>query len=355
MHLALHHHTLHLKTAFTITRSTRTEQRTTVVELADDRGLRGYGEVADNPYYTQAHPKTVDVTLRRLVGVLAQADPDRPEDLYAAALPHVDGNTFALSALDMAAHDLAARRAGVPLHTYWGYPWNQARVPVSNYTLSIDGPQAVLGQARDNPWPSYKVKLGGGHDLATVDLLRRELPGARLCVDANAGWSEPEALRKAVALAELGVAFVEQPLARGAFAKTVALRAALREALGAGAPPLVADEDCQTEADVERCAGGGYDAINIKLCKCGGPTPARRMVAEAGQRGLGVMFGCMIESSFAIGVLRHFAPVAAYMDLDGHLLVRDDIGAGIAFESDGRPARPGAVGSGVHWATDVAG
>ena len=181
MQLALHHHTLRLRTAFTISRGSRTEQRTTIVQLSDSEGRSGYGEVADNPYYVQAKPETVDVVLRKLVGILAQADPDDPRGLWALAEAHVDGNYFALSALDMAAHDLAARRAGQPLFAYWGLDWHDDQVPVSNYTLSLAGPQAVLAQAQDNPWPSYKVKLGGQDDVATVDLLRRMLPDVQLC------------------------------------------------------------------------------------------------------------------------------------------------------------------------------
>ena len=281
-----------------------------------------------------------------LTEVLAKASPDAPAELFAACEPLVRGNYFALSALDMAAHDLAARRAGEPLYAYWGYDWEDARIPVSNYTLSIGAPEAVLAQALANPWPSYKVKLGGGADVETVALLRRELPDVQLCVDANAAWDVGEAFAKTRQLAPLDVAFVEQPCARGAFAKTAELHARLRAELGEAAPPLVADEDCQTERDVGPCAEA-YDVVNVKLSKCGGPTPAQRMVAEAEALGTGVMFGCMIESSFAIGVLRHFAAVADFIDLDGHLLVGDDIARGIAFSPDGRPARPTGYGSGV--------
>ncbi len=349
MRLSFHQHTLHLKTAFTIARSTRTQQRTTIVELSDADGNRGFGEVSDNEYYTQAHPDTVIQVLSALSQVLAEADPDDPAALFSAVESLVDGNYFALSALDMAAHDLAARRAGQPLYAYWGFAWQPEQVPVSNYTLSINEPQAVVAQALANPWPSYKIKLGGQHDLATIELLHERFPDTHLCVDANAGWSDAEALQKSLELAALGVRFIEQPQARGAFAKTQSLRLALSQQLGKAAPPLIADEDCQTEADVTRCADA-FDAINIKLCKCGGPTPALRMVAEARNRGLGVMFGCMVESSFAIGILRHFAPVADFMDLDGHLLVRDDPGQGIFFDAQGRPLVPTGIGSGVAWA-----
>lgn len=348
MRLTLHRRELHLRTAFTIARNSTTERSTTIVELRDDDGLAGYGEVSDNPYYPEAHPDDVAAVLGGLEHVLAQADPDRPTDLHAACRPLAGDNSFALSGLDMAAHDLAARRAELPLYAYWGFAWPEGEgAPVSNYTLSIDAPAAVLAQARANPWPSYKVKLGGAHDLETVELLRAELPAAtRLCVDANAGWDNAEeALAKASRLRRLGVAFLEQPMARGAFAKTTALRADL---LGGVALPLIADEDCQTPGDVAACARA-YDGINIKLSKCGGPTAALEMVRDARARGLAVMFGCMVESSFAIGVLRHFSPVADFVDLDGHLLVSDDPGRGIDFDEAGRPARPAATGSGVAW------
>ena len=348
MYLTLHRRELHLRTPFAIARNTTSVRATTIVELRDDDGLTGYGEVSDNPYYTEAHPDTVAAVLKGLGGVLAEAHPDRPRDLREACGSLVGDNPFALSALDMAAHDLAARRAELPLYAYWGFAWPEGDcVPVSNYTLSLAAPPEVLAQARANPWPSYKVKLGGAHDIATLELLRAELPAAtRLCVDANAGWHDPaEALAKARRLRQLGVAFLEQPMPRGAFAQTAALREALREGV---AMPLVADEDCQTSADVERCAGA-YDVINVKLSKCGGPTAALEMVRDARARGLGVMFGCMVESSFAMGVLRHFSPAADFLDLDGHLLVGDDPGRGVAFRDDGRPARPEATGSGAAW------
>jgi len=351
MHISLHRHSLRLRTAFTIARNSTTVRKTTIVELHDGNGTTGYGEVSDNQYYTQAHPDEVSRRLAALQAVLAKADPDKPTQLHAQILGLNDwqgehANPFALSALDMAAHDLAARRTGKPLYEYWGYSWAQHSIPVSNYTLSIDSPEAVLAQAQANPWPSYKVKLGGQYDLETIELLRKALSAdTRLCVDANAGWEFSEAVDKVARLGKLNVAFIEQPMARGAYTETARLRASLSK----GHPPLIADEDCQVEADVARCAEA-YDAINIKLSKCGGPTAALRMVEQARSLGLGVMFGCMIESSFSIGVLRHFSPVADFIDLDGALLVANDPGAGVEFLSSGLPAKPVGIGSGVRWA-----
>ena len=352
MQLNLHQRTLRLRNHFTIARNTRTEQLTTVVELRDTEGNVGYGEVSDNPYYTQASPGEVAKVLNGKKKVLAKADPDHPtrlfDELHKLLVTEGEVNYFALSAIDMAAHDLAAKRAKKPLYTYWGFKWDETSIPVSNYTLSIDTPQEVLAKAMQNPWPSYKVKLGGKNDLATIDLLRDKLPAVRLCVDANAAWEIEEALVNIKHLQERNIAFVEQPCGRAAFAKTQAVQHALDAQAGIEFPPLVADEDCQTETDVAKCAKA-YDIVNIKLSKCGGPTPALRMVNEAKTLGLGVMFGCMIESSFAIGVLRHFSPVADFMDLDGALLLSNDLAKGVEFHADGRPVKPTGFGSGVSW------
>jgi len=350
--LTLHQRTLRLRNHFTIARNTRTQQQTTVVELSDDEGNMGYGEVSDNPYYTQASPIEVAIVLNAQIELLACANPDQPTLLYDQVLKRLGSakeiNYFALSALDMAAHDLAAKREKKQLYKYWGLDWDETKIPVSNYTLSIDSPEQVLAKAQQNPWPSYKIKLGSKNDLATIDLLRENLPKTRLCVDANAAWNVDEALANIKHLQERDIAFVEQPCPRGAFAKTQTVRKALSAQGDIIFPPLVADEDCQTEGDVVKCAEA-YDMVNIKLSKCGGPTPALRMVKEAKALGLGVMFGCMIESSFAIGVLRHFSPVADFMDLDGALLLSNDLAKGVSFHGDGRPIKPTGFGSGVDW------
>ena len=352
MTLTLHRRDLHLRTPFAIARSTTTVRRTLIVELGDGERA-GYGEVSDNSYYPQAEPDVVAGLLRSLEPLLARANPDDPEALHQACAAALADNPFAQCALDMAAHDLAARRAGEPLWQYWRYDFDAAPLPVSNYTLSIGTPAQVLAQAQANPWPSYKVKLGGGaDDVPTVQLLRERLgPGVRLNVDANAGWSPNEAFAKTQQLWALDVGFVEQPLAPEARAemRELSRRCGAVDGHYAHHSPFIADESCQVEADVARCAEDGFDGVNVKLTKCGGPTVARRMALRADRLRLDVMFGCMVESSFGIGVLRHFAPVAKYIDLDGALLVRDDPGEGVAFGSDGRPAKPTRPGSGIAW------
>ena len=107
----------------------------------------------------------------------------------------------------------------------------------------------------------------------------------------------------------------------------------------------MADESCQVESDVDRCIDS-FDAINIKLVKCGGLTPARRMIARAKQNGLKVMVGCMTESSVGIAAGVHLLPLLDYADLDGALLLAEDIAQGLEW-NQGYCQLPQSPGLGV--------
>ena len=95
--------------------------------------------------------------------------------------------------------------------------------------------------------------------------------------------------------------------------------------------PLIADESCIGENDVEKCQDA-FHGINIKLTKCGGITPARRMINKAKALHLSVMLGCMNESTIGTAALAHLAPLADYADMDGTLLQSEQLGKGIAFD-----------------------
>jgi L-alanine-DL-glutamate epimerase-like enolase superfamily enzyme len=98
-------------------------------------------------------------------------------------------------------------------------------------------------------------------------------------------------------------------------------------------------------ADVERCHDQGH-AINIKLMKCGGITPALTMVKRARARGMRVMIGCMLESSLGVTAAAHISPLADWADLDGNLLLADDPFEGVRVVA-GRLVLPDAPGLGV--------
>ncbi len=109
--------------------------------------------------------------------------------------------------------------------------------------------------------------------------------------------------------------------------------------------PLFADESCQKEEDVARCADT-FHGINIKLMKCGGITPSLRMIENARREGLKIMLGCMTESSVGISNLVQLAPLVDFLDADGALLLKKDVANGVKFE-DGKVCFSAASGSGI--------
>src|SRR5690606_341087 len=95
--------------------------------------------------------------------------------------------------------------------------------------------------------------------------------------------------------------------------------------------PLYADESCVTEKDVEKCIDA-FHGINIKLTKCGGITPAIRMMGAAKKYGLKIMLGNMNETTVGTAAIAHLQFAADVLDADGPLLLKEDIATGLSFE-----------------------
>ena len=334
MKLALRTYDLALRHRFTIARGSKTHQRTLIVELAHD-GVRGYGEAPHYPYYG-ATVEGVAEALGHAESLLAAAPADDPETLWDATAALLADQPFARCALDEAAWDLAGKLAGKPVWALWGL--SVERIPPSSYTIGIDTIDVMVAKLAEQPgWPVYKIKLGTDDDVAIIRALR-ERTAATFRVDANCGWSVEGAIAYAAALAELGVEFIEQPLAGDDYDGAAAVREL-------SPLPIFADESCVGEADVDRCAGR-FDGINIKLTKCGGLTPARRMIARARDLDLGVMVGCMTESTVGISAAAQLLPMVDHADLDGAVLLADDTAAGVAVSAEGIQYPPTA-GTGV--------
>jgi L-alanine-DL-glutamate epimerase-like enolase superfamily enzyme len=186
-------------------------------------------------------------------------------------------------------------------------------------------------------WPVYKIKLGTARDLEIVRALR-EHTSATFRVDANCGWTADETIRNSRALKELNVEFIEQPLPADRWDD-------MRRVVAESALPVIADESCIVEGDVDRCAGH-FHGINIKLVKCGGLTPARRMIARARQLKLQVMVGCMTESTVGISAIAQLLPLLDYVDMDGAVLLASDIATGVTLDH-GVCRFPDVPGNGV--------
>jgi L-Ala-D/L-Glu epimerase len=309
---------LPFKYPFTISKGTKTHQPALLVEL-EYFGVKGYGEAPAIAYYNITVDKMIEdlEQKRSFVEKFSFSDPER----YWHYLHHLfPQNNPLVCALDMAGWDLAGKLKGKQLHELWGL--DIAKAPLTDYTIGIDPIEKMIEKIKEKPWPIYKIKVGFDKDVETIAELRKHT-NAVFIVDANAAWTLEEALAKIPALKESGVTLVEQPLAKDNWEgmKTLYEQSVL---------PLFADEFCVIESDVAKCVGH-FHGINIKLTKCSGITPARRMIKEARKLNLQVMIGCMNESSVGTAALAQLAPLADHMDMDGPLLLAEDVAKGVEF------------------------
>jgi L-alanine-DL-glutamate epimerase-like enolase superfamily enzyme len=245
-------------------------------------------------------------------------------------------NPFLVAALDMAGWDLFGQMKAKPLYQLWGTSWS-SDLPLCDYTIGIDTVEIMLKKMQAKPWPIYKIKLGTPDDISIIKTLSMHT-NASFRVDANAGWTTEQAITLIPALAQLGVEFIEQPLAKDNWE-------GMKILYEQSVLPLIADESCVLEQDVAKCAGF-FHGINIKLTKCSGITPAKRMIQEARSLGLKVMMGSMNESVIGSAAIGHFLPQLDYVDMDGPLLLAEANAKGVSFE-EGRVILTNKPGLGV--------
>ncbi len=340
MKLTFYRLILPLAHEFTIARGSISTQPSLVVELEHD-GHCGYGEVTENAFYGHTFD-SMTASLKKTIPFLTEYETQSPSELWPKMHDVVEGDMFALSALDIAAHDLRGRQKGVPTWQDWGLEWTN--VPDSSYTIGIDTIDNMVAKLNELPgWGIYKIKLGTPQDLEIMTELRKHTD-AIFRVDANCGWTADEAIQNSKTLAELNVEFIEQPLPIGA-SREDKTRLANSSAL-----PIIADEDCQTSHDVERCAGL-FHGVNVKICKCGGLSPAITMLRNARQLQLKTMVGCMVESSIGISGAAQLLPLLDYADLDGAVLLKDEPARG-ATVVNGQVTLSGQAGCGAELIRD---
>jgi L-alanine-DL-glutamate epimerase-like enolase superfamily enzyme len=328
---------LHLRDPFVIARATHGRGRTVttvVAELRDDAdgpgGPVGLGEGYPDTYYGET-PETIAVVVPMLLAALEPVAPalrgsaaeargalEAAEGLMTAAIGNHGG---AKCAVDIALHDLVGKRLGMPIRELLGIG---VPIPPTDFTLGIDEPFVVAERAaRAADFPALKIKVGGASDLATLEAVRAVF-GGPIRVDANTGWTLDGALALLPELERLGVELIEQPFPAGRLDL-------LRDLQARSSLPLVADESAVFIDDLDALVGV-VDGINVKLAKCGGIGPARRMLERANTLGFRTFIGCMEETSIGIAASAAVAPLAEWLDLDGCLLLADDPVTGLELD-----------------------
>ena len=357
MKLTLHQFALPLAHTFTISRGSIDTRGSLIVELSAE-GQTGLGEVTENSYYGQTL-ESVSAAIEELRPLIESFDLTKrsPQELWGNLNEKLNGNMFPLCAIDEAAHDLHARLRGEPLHRIWeqqgGFDIPQegifvrpCRLPQSSFTIGINSIDEMITRLQEQPgWSVYKIKLGTKGDVEIVRCLR-EHTNAVFRVDANCAWTADETVRNSRDLAFLNVEFIEQPLPADASDEEKRLVFQQSDL------PVIADESCLVETDVDR-SHGFFHGINVKLSKCGGLSPALRMMRRARELGLQTMLGCMIESSVGISAGAQLLPMLDYADLDGAVLLRDDPARGVVIDK-GHVQLLDSPGTGAEFIPEIA-
>jgi len=308
---------LQLKHVFTIANNSRTTTPVMLTEIEYD-GLIGYGEASMPPYLGESQ-KTATEFLTK-VDLSQFSDPFLLEDIIAYIDSLAIGNYAAKAAVDIALHDLVGKMIKQPWHKIWGL--NPEKTPNTSFTIGIDTPEVVKEKVKEaDIYKILKVKLGRDNDKEMIKTIR-SVTNKPICVDVNQGWTDKKmALDMIHWLATQGVVFVEQPMSKLAVDDIAWLTQ--------NSPlPIIADEAVQTVHDV-LSTNKVYSGINIKLMKCGGMRNAFKMANMAKMMGMKVMIGCMTETSCAISAAAQLSPLADWADLDGNLLISNDLYDGV--------------------------
>ncbi len=284
----------------------------------DYEGFTGYGEASMPPYLGESQ-ESVTKFLNK-VDLNQFNDPFRLDEILDYVESVDKKNRAAKACIDIALHDLMGKIVNQPLYRLWGL--TPENTPMTSFTIGIDTPEVVkLKTEEATRFKVLKVKLGGGNDKEMINTIR-SVTDVPLYVDVNQGWKDKHAALDMIYwLKEKGIEFVEQPMPK----TQIDDMAWLTEK---SPLPTIADEAFQRLADVARFKGV-YSGVNIKLMKSTGLREAHKMITVARAMEMNVMIGCMTETSCAVSAAAQLSPLVDWADLDGNLLISNDIYEGM--------------------------
>jgi L-Ala-D/L-Glu epimerase len=321
MKLRFEPHLLHFKYPFRIAHGVRSFTPIVITQL-EHNGVVGYGEACMPPYLGE-NQETVVSFLKKASFILETInDPLDIEKMLLLIDQIEQNNTAAKASIDIALHDLIGKLEQKPCWKMFGADKN--KTPFSTFTIGIDQSPVINQKIKDaEPFKILKIKLNGENDKSIINTIRAAT-NKPIAVDVNQGWkTKEEALEMINWMSDKNVLFVEQPLHKDDLKSSAWLfeRSPL---------PIIADETVQRLVDLDK-AKNCFHGINIKLMKCTGMNEAHKMIIQARKLNLKVLIGCMSETSCAASAAAQLTPFADYADLDGPLLIKDDLFKGIEF------------------------
>jgi L-alanine-DL-glutamate epimerase-like enolase superfamily enzyme len=289
-----------------------------LIRVVTDQGIVGIGEACPFLPITGETQSTNAAAARAIRDMLIGKDPLAIEDLLREIGALVHSNPSAVAAYDMALHDILGKVAGLPLFRLFGSGKTRFETDI---TTGIDTPAAMAAETKRNVELGYqtvkiKVGLNPDDDIARLQAVREAIGyDINVRIDANQGWTVPQAIYALKRMEKFRIQFIEQPVV----ASDVA---GLKEVRAASPIPIMADEACFLPTDaVKLVKAEACDYFNIKLMKAGGIANAVRIAHIAAAANIRCMVGCMLESNVALTAAAHVVASQAnivYADLDGN-------------------------------------
>jgi len=314
-------HTLFFKQPFKIAHGVRTSTPIIITEL-EHEGIIGWGEASMPPYLGETHETAISF-LNNASKVLERFNDPFDLETILSEVDNIEcNNSAAKASIDIALHDLIGKILNKPCWEILKADKN--KTPYSTYTIGIDEPKTIINKLKEGEeFKILKVKLNGENDKLIIDTIR-SYTNKPIAVDVNQGWkSKYDALEMINWLFDKNVLFVEQPLAKENIDDQ-------RWLFERSPLSLFADESVQRLNDIENIKNC-FHGINIKLMKCTGMFEAKKMISRGRELNLKLLIGCMSETSCAVSAAAQLSPLVDYADLDGPLLINNDLFSGIKF------------------------
>ena len=300
---------LKLKETFSIAHGNFDVRNALLITLSHD-GKSGFGESVEITYYGISLDD-FEKKLTEIASVIENTEIVYPKEFFKT-LENLNLHSFLLSALDCAYWDLYGKiqnKSFAELESV-----STKSLPDSSFTISISSIDEQISKIEKSSWHNFKVKC---KDLNINDVQKLLQTGKKIALDANASFSNEDCNLLENSDFGRNLLYVEQPLAIGNFSE-LSYKSNVK---------WLADEDCQDIHSLQKLKPH-YAAINVKLMKCGGITPALALIMEAKKLGFQVMIGCMTESSVGISAGIAVAPLCDFADLDGANLISNDFATG---------------------------
>ncbi|MEI9537718.1 L-Ala-D/L-Glu epimerase [Enterobacter cancerogenus] len=304
-----------LHTPFVISRGSRSEASVVVVEI-EEEGVKGVGECTPYPRYGES----LASVMAQIMNLVPELQTGLTRDALQQRLPA----GAARNAIDSALWSLDAAQQQSSLSAILGVTLPESIVTAQ--TVVIGEPEQMAASAKalyETGARLLKVKLDDRSLSERMVAIRAAVPQATLIVDANESWHSEGLAARCQLLADLGVAMLEQPLPAN---EDAALENFIHPL------PICADESCHTRDSLSQLKGR-YEMVNIKLDKTGGLTEALALAQAAREEGFGLMLGCMLCTSRAIGAALPLANQVRFADLDGPTWLAVDVSPALSFST----------------------